>query len=106
MRTRLFLAIGAILAPWTQTAAVKVWVFGDSDVDTGWYKISPFSGDTTFDSYLANTTYNIGKPTNNPGPMSVEILATLFKTTAQPYASGQHPGGMQHSNNQLDWGTR
>jgi phospholipase/lecithinase/hemolysin len=88
MRARMFLAHLAILAFLTQTATAAVWVFGDSNVDTGWFKIAPFSGDTDFDALLADPTLNVGKPTNNPGPMAVEVLATLLQTTAIPANQG------------------
>jgi outer membrane lipase/esterase len=51
--------------------------------------VSPFSGSTKFDFDLAKAfTYDIGKPTNNPGPMSVEELAFLLRTTAHPANQG------------------
>jgi phospholipase/lecithinase/hemolysin len=72
-----------------QSPPQRAWVFGDSNVDSGWYKVSPFSGSTKFDFDLAKAfTYDIGKPTNNPGPMSVEVLAFLLRTTAHP--ANQH----------------
>jgi phospholipase/lecithinase/hemolysin len=71
----------------------RLWVFGDSTVDTGWYNFLP-SGEIQFDQYLsiynlANPphvplTYDMGKPTSNPGPMSVEVLAGLLGTDVFP----------------------
>jgi outer membrane lipase/esterase len=79
----------AVLAVLSQPAAARVWVFGDSNVDTGWYMVSPFSGIPKFDPDLAmSSTYGIGKPTNNPGPMSVEQLAAQLGTTAAPANQG------------------
>jgi outer membrane lipase/esterase len=79
----------AILALVTSAAQADVWVFGDSTVDTGWYKISPFSGNNEFDTDLQySARYDIGKPTNNPGPMSVEVLAFAFFAAARPANQG------------------
>jgi phospholipase/lecithinase/hemolysin len=71
----------------------RLWVFGDSTVDTGWYNFKP-SGESQFDQYLStynlarprNTppTYGMGKATSNPGPVSVEVLASLIRTEILP----------------------
>jgi phospholipase/lecithinase/hemolysin len=71
----------------------RLWVFGDSTVDTGWYNVRP-SGEAKFDQYLStynlarprNTppTYGMGKATSNPGPISVEVLARLIGTEVLP----------------------
>jgi phospholipase/lecithinase/hemolysin len=72
-----------------QPATARVWVFGDSNVDSGWYRVPPFSGSPKFDFDLAKAfAYDIGKPTNDPGPMSVEVLAFLLRTTAHPANQG------------------
>jgi phospholipase/lecithinase/hemolysin len=79
----------SVLAVTAQPAAARVRVFGDSNVDSGWYKVSPFSGNSKFDFELAKAfTDDIGKPTNNPGPMSVEVLDALLRTTAHPANQG------------------
>jgi len=90
MRAELFMAIAAALALGAPAATAKVLVFGDSNVDSGWYKITPYSGDATFDAYLANPAYGVGKPTNNPGSMSVEVLAEQLR---QPAARPANQGG-------------
>jgi outer membrane lipase/esterase len=78
-----------VLALAAQPAVARVWVFGDSNVDSGWYRVSPFSGNPKFDFDLARAfAYDIGKPTNNPGPMSVEVLAFLLRTAAHPANQG------------------
>lgn len=71
----------------------RLWVFGDSTVDTGWYNFRP-SGESQFDKFLS--TYNLarprntpptlemGKPTSSPGPVSVEVLASLIRTEVLP----------------------
>jgi phospholipase/lecithinase/hemolysin len=96
--------VAATLASFTATATAKpfinLWVFGDSTVDTGWYRVPKFgsnppsySGDAAFDAYLAPTSphgrtgaekWGIGKPTSSPGPMSVEVLASILDVTAFP----------------------
>jgi phospholipase/lecithinase/hemolysin len=88
MRARTFFIVLTILTSLTQTATAAIWVFGDSNVDTGWYKIPQYSGDADFDAFLADPTLNVGKPTNNPGPMAVEVLAALIQTTAIPANQG------------------
>ncbi len=90
MRGGALLANIAVLAVLSQPAAARnLWVFGDSNVDTGWFRVAPYSGNTKFDYDLAmSSTYGIGKPTNNPGPMSVETLGLLFSTGAAPANQG------------------
>jgi phospholipase/lecithinase/hemolysin len=71
----------------------QLWVFGDSTVDTGWYNFRP-SGQSQFDQYLSSynlarpphipATYGMGKPTSNPGPVSVEVLGGLLGTDVLP----------------------
>jgi outer membrane lipase/esterase len=82
-------AAWALLMLVAQSATAEVWVFGDSTVDTGWYETSPFSGNPKFDTYFENAAmYGIGKPTNNPGPISVQVLAELFGFKALPANQG------------------
>jgi hypothetical protein len=96
--------VAATLASFAATATAKpftfLWVFGDSTVDTGWYKVPKFgsnppsfSGDAPFDAYLAPTSphgrtgaqkWGIGKPTSSPGLISVEVLASSLGVTAFP----------------------
>jgi phospholipase/lecithinase/hemolysin len=71
----------------------SLWVFGDSTVDTGWYNFLP-SGENQFDQYLSEynlarprnvpPTYGMGKATSNPGPISVEVLASVIDTDVLP----------------------
>lgn len=98
----------AVLALLAETASAnpftRLWVFGDSSVDTAWYKIAPWSGSNNFDIYLQqSSTYGIGKPTTNPGPISVQVLARILGLHARPenqggtnYASG---GARNHDSN-------
>jgi phospholipase/lecithinase/hemolysin len=71
----------------------RLFVFGDSTVDTGWYNFRP-SGESKFDQFLSDynlarprnnpPTYGMGKPTSSPGPVSVEVLAHLIGTDVLP----------------------
>jgi phospholipase/lecithinase/hemolysin len=72
----------------------RLWVFGDSTVDTGWFEKAPFSGEPNFDFYLAPTSphgktgaekWGIGRPTSSPGPMSVGVLGYILGVTAHPH---------------------
>jgi phospholipase/lecithinase/hemolysin len=104
MGTARLVIVAVALACFAATATAKpftfLWVFGDSTVDTGWYKVPKlgsnppsFSGDAAFDAYLAPTTphgrtgaqkWGIGKPTSSPGLMSAEVLAHVLGVTAFP----------------------
>jgi phospholipase/lecithinase/hemolysin len=88
MRCTAIAIIAAIFALLADTGIAKpfprLWVFGDSTVDSGWYKRKPYSGLQKFDKYLSDPTLDVGKPTNNPGPMSVQVLASTLGTTALP----------------------
>jgi outer membrane lipase/esterase len=93
MRIITLIINAAVLTFLAGAAHGAIWVFGDSTVDTGWYKVSPFSGNHKFDFDLQVSSYGIGKPTNNPGPMSVEVLAAVFHIHAKP----QNQGGANYA---------
>lgn len=66
-----------------------VYGFGDSTIDSGWFKTeqSPgvYTGDAAYDALLAMALpANAGKPTTNPGPVSIEVLASYFSLSAKP----------------------
>ena len=91
MRARALAAGAALLISLTHTASAAVWGFGDSNLDNGWFTVAPYSGEIAFDTYLQKASlYGIGKQTNNPGPMSIEVLASLLGVTAAPAFK---PGG-------------
>ena len=91
MRARALAAGAALLISLTHTASAAVWGFGDSNLDTGWFTVAPYSGEIAFDTYLQKASvYGIGKQTNNPGPLSIEVLASLLGVTAAPAFK---PGG-------------
>ncbi|MGH6727445.1 MAG: SGNH/GDSL hydrolase family protein [Pseudolabrys sp.] len=94
--TFVFAAHAADAKPFTH-----LWVFGDSTVDTGWYKVPKknsdpptYSGNSNFDAWLAPIPpdtqtgaqkWNIGKPTVNPKRISVQELAHILGVGARPH---------------------
>jgi phospholipase/lecithinase/hemolysin len=82
-----------VIAGGPASAFDRLWVFGDGTVDTGWYNFRP-SGNSKFDKWLStynlarppNTppTYEMGKATSNPGPVSVEVLGGLIGSDVLP----------------------
>lgn len=68
----------------------QVNVFGDSTVDSGYYKILPNPGaSATYNSYwAAAVAAGAGAPTTNPGPMNSQILASYFGLSALPANQG------------------
>jgi phospholipase/lecithinase/hemolysin len=85
MSAKALAAGAALLIAMTHTASAAVWGFGDSNIDNGWYTVAPYSGEIAYDTYLQQASlYGIGKQTNNPGPMSIEVLASLLNVTALP----------------------
>jgi outer membrane lipase/esterase len=74
----LFAACPAAAQPFT-----ALWIFGDSTVDTGWYRTAS-SGEANYNYYMHNPALGVGKPTSGPGQVSVEVLATALGLTALP----------------------
>src|SRR5450631_4089491 len=64
----------------------QVIVFGDSNVDSGFYKaLSNPGGSATFNSdWPIAVAHGAGAPTTNPDPMKSQILASYFGLTANP----------------------
>jgi outer membrane lipase/esterase len=64
--------------------------FGDSTIDSGYYRVLPNpGGGTNFNNaWLAAVAAGAGKPTSSPGAMSSEALASLFGLTALPANQG------------------
>jgi phospholipase/lecithinase/hemolysin len=95
MQGKTLAASAAILLSLISTAPAAVWGFGDSNIDTGWFTTAPYSGEASFDTYLSQASlYGIGKQTNNPGPISIEVLASLLNVTALP---ANRPGGTNYA---------
>jgi outer membrane lipase/esterase len=80
--TLLFSVSGSV--PVRADPFTHLWIFGDSTVDTGWYRKSPFSGETRYDKYIKHPNYGVGRPTSSPGKISVEVLADALGTSAKP----------------------
>ena len=83
------MAQGIIIPHPVKIRITAVYGFGDSTIDSGWFKteISPgvYTGDAGYDALLAMALLEgAGKPTTNPGPVSIEVLAAFFRLTAKP----------------------
>jgi outer membrane lipase/esterase len=66
-------------------------VFGDSTVDSGYYKIlsSPKSSNGAYNAaWPAAVAAGAGAPTTNPGPVNPQILASYFGLSALPANQG------------------
>ena len=87
--TAIVLVIGVALV-FAQRAVAQpfsqVIVFGDSNVDSGYYKaLSNPGGSSTYNSLWASAVaHGAGAPTTNPGLMSSQFLAAFFNLTANP----------------------
>ncbi len=72
--------------------------FGDSTIDSGWYRNPAFPPNST--DPLFNTDFTIavqqggGKATTNPGQVSIEVLAGRFGLNANP---ANQPGGTDYA---------
>jgi outer membrane lipase/esterase len=71
-------------------------VFGDSNVDSGFYKALPDpGGGTNFNNaWAAAVAAGAGKPTSSPGLVNSEALAAFFGLTALP---ANQPGGTNYA---------
>jgi phospholipase/lecithinase/hemolysin len=71
----------ATAQPFTQ-----VIVFGDSNVDSGFFKaLSSPGGSATFNSdWSTAVAHGAGAPTSSPNPMGSQMLASYFGLTANP----------------------
>jgi outer membrane lipase/esterase len=95
-----FLALGAAVALSSTASAqtINQFVgFGDSTIDSGWYRNNivggvPFAGGgTNFNTLFPGAVAEgAGRATSSPGLMSSELLAGFFGTTANP---ANAPGG-------------
>jgi outer membrane lipase/esterase len=89
------LVIGVALVSFAQSAAAQraaaqsfsqVIVFGDSNVDSGYYKLlsNPGGGTTYNTDWPIAVAHGAGAPTTNPGLMSPQFLAAFMNLTANP----------------------
>ena len=74
------------LQPATAQPFDAVIVFGDSNVDTGYYKaLTNPGGSASYESYWAAAlAAGAGAPTSNPDPGKAQMLAGYFNLTANP----------------------
>jgi outer membrane lipase/esterase len=102
-----FLALGVAVAVSSPSAAQSINQFvgfGDSTIDSGWYRNNivggvPFAGGgTTFNNAFPEAVnQGAGRATSsNPGLMSSELLAAYFGTTARP-ANDPAGGGTNYA---------
>ena len=84
----LFVVLGAMTGSAMARPFNQLWVFGDSTVDSGWYRKTPYSGEPNYDFYIKQSAAAVGRPTSSPGPMSVEVLATAIGVAARPENQG------------------
>jgi len=99
-----FLALGAAVAVSSPAAAQSINQFvgfGDSTIDSGWYRNNivggvPFAGGgTNFNTLFPGAVAEgAGRATTSPGLMSSELLAGFFGTTAIP---SNQPGGTNYA---------
>jgi phospholipase/lecithinase/hemolysin len=85
-----FLVIAAALLAWAKPSLAQpfnqVIVFGDSNIDSGFYKALPNpGGNPTFNAdWPTAVAHGAGAPTTNPGLMNSQVLAAFFGLTANP----------------------
>ena len=90
MRPTRALLAGAALLLGTQHSLGQAFnqaiVFGDSTVDSGYYKVLPNPGsNAAYNGYwAASVAAGAGAPTTNPGPMNSQLLASYFGLAANP----------------------
>ncbi len=88
--TAIVLVIGVALVSFGQRAVAQpfsqVVVFGDSNVDSGYYKaLSSPGGSSTYNSLWPSAVADgAGAPTTNPGLLSSQFLAAFFNLSANP----------------------
>lgn len=90
----LALVIGC--SPAASQSISQVVVFGDSTVDSGWYRnAAPNSTNPTYNTDFAiAVTQGGGTATTNPGPINSQLLAGFFGLTANP---ANTPGGTDYA---------
>lgn len=82
----MFAAPGLLAAPAQAQSFSQMLVFGDSSVDSGFYKALPNpGGGNRFNAvWAAAVAAGAGAPTNAPGLMNSQLLAASFGLTANP----------------------
>jgi phospholipase/lecithinase/hemolysin len=88
--TATVLVVAVALVSFAQRTAAQpftqVIVFGDSNVDSGFYKaLSSPGGSTTYNNlWPSAVAHGAGAPTTSPGLMNSQFLAAFFNLTANP----------------------
>ena len=79
-------ALLSVAEPSAAQPFTQVIVFGDSNVDSGFYKaLSDPGGGTTYNTYWpVGVAHGAGAPTSSPGLMNSQVLAAFFGLTATP----------------------
>jgi len=91
LRTVVLAMVSSLIAvPASAQSFNQAIVFGDSSVDSGYYKILPNpGGGATYNSYwAAAVAAGAGAPTTSPGFMNSQFLASYFGLTANPSNQG------------------
>jgi outer membrane lipase/esterase len=90
------LAVVIGCSPAASQSVSQVVVFGDSTVDSGWYRnAAPNSTNATYNTDFAiAVTQGGGTATTNPGPINSQLLAGFFGLTANP---ANTPGGTDYA---------
>jgi outer membrane lipase/esterase len=83
-------------SPAASQSVSQVVVFGDSTVDSGWYRnAAPNSTNPTYNTDFAiAVTQGGGTATTNPGPVNSQLLVGFFGLTANP---ANTPGGTDYA---------
>lgn len=83
-------------AAWAAQVFSKIIVFGDSSVDSGFYRaLQNPGGNTTYNAYWAAAVTNgAGVPTSGPGLVYPQVLASYYGLTANP---ANQPGGSNYA---------
>ena len=88
MRTLIAVLLLATLScahPSTAQPFNQVIIFGDSNVDSGYYKALSSPGDgAPYNMLWPSAGADAGSPTTNPGAMSADVLAAHFGLTVKP----------------------
>jgi phospholipase/lecithinase/hemolysin len=83
--------LSAVAGAWSSSPASaqpfnQVIVFGDSNVDSGYYEaLTNPGGNATYNAdWPTAVAHGAGAPTTSPGPMKSQVLAAFFGLTANP----------------------
>jgi phospholipase/lecithinase/hemolysin len=83
-------ALLVLVEPSLAQPFTQVIVFGDSNVDSGYYKAlsNPGGGATYNMDWPVGVAHGAGAPTSSPGLMNSQVLAAFFGLTANPSNNG------------------